>query len=171
MAFTTDIWCFTFWQKELIINLSWISQHLLDYPHGNLQQSIWQWSPSSDLIEACKHHHVENSQGVLLSSLILFCNHCFQAIKQDRIVLERSARLNLDPGRGDLSDGGDKWSDRQTDMALRGDEGDGGDEGIPWGHRVGLMSLFMIHKAYMPVYKWSRFLVHSGRDGMGTNRR
>ena len=26
-------------------------------------------------------------------------------------------------------------------------------KGIPWGHRVGLMSLFMIHKAYMPVYK------------------
>ena len=23
---------------------------------------------------------------------------------------------------------------------------------IPWGHRVGLMSLLMIHKAYMPVY-------------------
>ena len=28
-----------------------------------------------------------------------------------------------------------------------------GIQGIPWGHRVGLMSLFMIHKAYMPVYK------------------
>ena len=23
---------------------------------------------------------------------------------------------------------------------------------VPWGHRVGLMSLLMIHKAYMPVY-------------------
>ena len=29
-------------------------------------------------------------------------------VKQEQIVLERSARLNLDPGRGDLSDGGDK---------------------------------------------------------------
>ena len=25
-------------------------------------------------------------------------------------------------------------------------------EGIPWGHQVGLMSLQMIHEAYMPVY-------------------
>ena len=28
-----------------------------------------------------------------------------------------------------------------------------GIQGIPLGHRVGLMSLFMINKAYMPVYK------------------
>ena len=39
----------------------------------------------------------------------------------------------------------------------RGSQGvPGGQEGIqgmPWDHRVGLMSLFMIHKAYMPVYK------------------
>ena len=43
---------------------------------------------------------------------------------------------------------------RQTDRhGAEGDEGDEGDEGIPWGHRVGSMSLFMIHKAYMPVYK------------------
>ena len=28
--------------------------------------------------------------------------------KQERIVLERSARLNLDPGRGDGGDGGDR---------------------------------------------------------------
>ena len=28
--------------------------------------------------------------------------------KQEQIVLERSARLDLDPGRGDLGDGGDK---------------------------------------------------------------
>ena len=27
--------------------------------------------------------------------------------KQEQIVLERSARLNLDPGRGDLGDRGD----------------------------------------------------------------
>ena len=40
---------------------------------------------------------------------------------------------------------------RQTDR--HGAEGDEGDEGIPWGHRVGLISLFMIHKAYMPVYE------------------
>ena len=31
--------------------------------------------------------------------------------------------------------------------------GQEGIQGIPLGHRVGLMSLFMIHKAYMPVYK------------------
>ena len=37
-------------------------------------------------------------------------------------------------------------------------------QGIPWGHRVGLMSLFMIHKAYMPVYKWSRFFLRDGTD-------
>ena len=29
-------------------------------------------------------------------------------LQQERIVLERSARLNLDPGKGDLGDGGDK---------------------------------------------------------------
>ena len=28
--------------------------------------------------------------------------------KQEQIVLEKSAILNLDPGRGDLGDGGDK---------------------------------------------------------------
>ena len=27
------------------------------------------------------------------------------------------------------------------------------------------MSLLMIHKAYMPVYKWSRFFLRDGRDG------
>ena len=39
----------------------------------------------------------------------------------------------------------------------RGSKGvQGGREGIqgnPWGHRVGLMSLFVIHKTYVPVYK------------------
>ena len=30
--------------------------------------------------------------------------------------------------------------------------GQEGIQGILWGHRVGLMSLLMIHKAYMPVY-------------------
>ena len=30
--------------------------------------------------------------------------------------------------------------------------GQEGIQGIPWGHRVGLMSLLMIHKAYTPVY-------------------
>ena len=29
-------------------------------------------------------------------------------------------------------------------------------EGIPWRHGVRLMSFLMIHKAYMPAYKWSR---------------
>ena len=43
--------------------------------------------------------------------------------------------------------------------------GQEGIQGIPWGHRVGLMSLLMIHKAYMPVYKWSRFFLRDGRDG------
>ena len=28
--------------------------------------------------------------------------------KQERTVLERSARLNMDPGRDDLGDGGDR---------------------------------------------------------------
>ena len=45
---------------------------------------------------------------------------------------------------------------------LRGQEGI---QGIPWGQRVGLMSLLMIHKAYMPVYKGSRFFLRDGRDG------
>ena len=43
---------------------------------------------------------------------------------------------------------------RQTDRhGAEGDEGNEGDEGIPWDHMVCLISLFMIHKAYMPVYK------------------
>ena len=43
---------------------------------------------------------------------------------------------------------------RRTDRhGAEGDESDEGDEGIPWGHRVSLMSLIMIHKAYMPEYK------------------
>ena len=41
-----------------------------------------------------------------------------------------------------------------------------GIQGIPWGHRVGLMSLFMIHKAYMPVYSDPDFSCgRTGRDG------
>ena len=28
---------------------------------------------------------------------------------------------------------------------------------ILWGHLISLMHLLIIHKAYMPVYKWSRF--------------
>ena len=54
-------------------------------------------------------------------------------------------------------------------MGLRGSIGvlpgiPGGQEGIqgiPRGHRVGLMSIFMIYKAYVPVYKYSRFLEHT----------
>ena len=48
---------------------------------------------------------------------------------------------------------------RDLFMGLKGSIGGGvpggqeGTQGIPWGHRVGLMSLFMIYKAYMPVYK------------------
>ena len=43
-----------------------------------------------------------------------------------------------------------------------------GIQGIPWGHRVGLMSLFMIHKAYMPVYSDPDFSCgRTGRDGTG----
>ena len=68
---------------------------------------------------------------------------------------------------------------RDLFMGLRGSIGRGGQgvsgghegiQGIPWGHRVSLMSLFMIHKAYMPVYKCSRFFLRTGRDGR-TNRR
>ena len=36
---------------------------------------------------------------------------------------------------------------------------------VPWGHRVGLMSLLMIHKAYMPVYSDPDFSCGTGRDG------
>ena len=32
-----------------------------------------------------------------------------------------------------------------------------------WHHRVGLMRLLVIHKACMPVYKWSRFFLRTGR--------
>ena len=42
-------------------------------------------------------------------------------------------------------------------------EGGGGWEGIPWRYRVGLMSLLMIHKAYMPVYSDPDF--SCGTDG------
>ena len=31
-------------------------------------------------------------------------------IKHEKIVLVRNAKLNLDPGRGDYGDGGDRWS-------------------------------------------------------------
>ena len=31
--------------------------------------------------------------------------------------------------------------------------------GIPWGHPVGLKSLLMIHKAYLPVYKVIQFFL------------
>ena len=41
--------------------------------------------------------------------------------------------------------------------------GQEGIQGIPWGHRVGLMSLLMIHKAYMPVYSDPDF--SCGTDG------
>ena len=52
---------------------------------------------------------------------------------------------------------------RDLFTGLRGSIGGGGGQGvpggqegiqgIPWGLRLGLMSLFMIHKAYMPVFK------------------
>ena len=35
--------------------------------------------------------------------------------------------------------------------------------GMPWGHHVGLMSLLIIHEAYMPIYKGSGF--YCGRVG------
>ena len=59
-------------------------------------------------------------------------------------------------------------------MGLRGligglPGGQEGIQGIPWGHRVGLMSLLMIHKAYMPVYSDPDF--SCTRDGTdGTNQ-
>ena len=41
-------------------------------------------------------------------------------------------------------------------------------QGIPWGNRVGLMSLLMIHKAYMPVYSDPDFSCGTdGTDGTG----
>ena len=43
--------------------------------------------------------------------------------KQEQFVLERFARLNLDPGRCDRGDGGD-LDDREG--GGRGDEGEGG---------------------------------------------
>ena len=43
--------------------------------------------------------------------------------------------------------------------------GQEGIQGIPWGHRVGLMSLLMIHKAYMPVYSDPDFSCGTGRTG------
>ena len=43
--------------------------------------------------------------------------------------------------------------------------GQEGIQGIPWGHRVGLMSLLMIYKAYMPVYSDPDF--SCGTDGTG----
>ena len=36
-----------------------------------------------------------------------------------------------------------------------------GIQGVPWGHRVGLMSLQMIHEAYKPVYMWSKFFLRT----------
>ena len=36
-----------------------------------------------------------------------------------------------------------------------------GQIGIPFGHRVGLMRLLMIHEACMPVYRWSRFFLRA----------
>ena len=46
--------------------------------------------------------------------------------------------------------------------------GQEGIQGIPWGHRVGLMSLLMIHKAYMPVYSDPDFSCGTdGTDGTG----
>ena len=40
-------------------------------------------------------------------------------VKQEQIVLERSARLNLDPGRGDEGDGGDSCKSAPTDDHLQ----------------------------------------------------
>ena len=36
-----------------------------------------------------------------------------------------------------------------------------GSRGMSKGHRVGLLSLLMIHKAYLPVYKGSSFLARA----------
>ena len=66
--------------------------------------------------------------------------------KQDQTGLEGSARSTLGRSRGRPA----------------GSQGvKGGIEGIPWGHQVGLMSLLMIHEAYMPVYKCSRFFLRT----------
>ena len=43
--------------------------------------------------------------------------------------------------------------------------------GLVWSGRVGLMSLLMYHKAYMPVYMWSRFFLHwAGGSTRGSTR-
>ena len=48
--------------------------------------------------------------------LVVYCRLCLKKWNnKNKLFFERSARLNLDPGRGDLGDGGDKWSDRRTD--------------------------------------------------------
>ena len=46
-----------------------------------------------------------------------------------------------------------------------GPGGQEGIQGIPWGYRVGLMSLLMIHKVYMPVYIVFQIFLAHGRDG------
>ena len=43
--------------------------------------------------------------------------------------------------------------------------GQEGIQGIPWGHRIGLMSLLMIHKAYMPICDPDFSCTRDGRDG------
>ena len=46
----------------------------------------------------------------------------------------------------------------------------GGIQGIPWGHRVAFMSPLMIHEAYVPVYKCSKFFLHTGGRTDGSTR-
>ena len=41
---------------------------------------------------------------------------------------------------------------------------------VPWGHRVGLMSLLMIHKAYMPVYSDPYFSCGTDEPTEGSTR-
>ena len=49
--------------------------------------------------------------------------------KQERIVLERSARFNLDPGRGDGGDGGDGADLDDGEEGEGGERGEEGEEG------------------------------------------
>ena len=68
---------------------------------------------------------------------------------------------------------------RDLFTGLRGSMGGGqgvpggqeGIQGIPWDHRVGLMSLFMIHKAHMPVYSDPDFSLGTDGTDERTNRR
>ena len=54
------------------------------------------------------------------------------------------------------------WGSMGEGAGGKGSQGvKGGIKGIPWGPQVGLISLLMIHDAYVPVYKLSRFFLQT----------